>query len=56
MAAMHTTATLIDRGDGSYEASLKLDSGGTWQVTITAKRDGQVIGTKQMSVSATGGM
>jgi len=56
MAAMHATATLIDRGNGGYEAPLKLDTGGTWQVTITAKRDGKVIGTKQMSVSAAGGM
>jgi RND family efflux transporter MFP subunit len=56
MAAMHATATLIDGGNGSYEAPLKLDAGGTWQVTITAKRDGNVIATKQMSVSATGGM
>ena len=56
MAAMHASATLADRGNGNYEAPLKLDSGGTYQVTITAKRNGQTIGTKQMSVSATGGM
>jgi len=32
------------------------EPGGTWQVTITARRGGQVIGTRQMSVNATGGM
>jgi hypothetical protein len=56
MAAMHTTAMLVDRDNGTYEAPLKLDSGGTWQVTITARHDGKVLATKQMSVSAAGGM
>ncbi len=31
-------------------------SGGTWQVTVTVQRGGQTIATKQLSVSATGGM
>jgi len=35
---------------------VQLYSGGTWQVTITVQRGGQTIGTKQFSVSATGGM
>jgi RND family efflux transporter MFP subunit len=56
MAAMHTTAMLVDRDNGTYEAPLKLDSGGTWHVTITARHDGKVLATKQMSVSAAGGM
>ena len=33
-----------------------LGSGGTWQVTITAQKNGQTIATKQMSVTSTGGM
>jgi Cu(I)/Ag(I) efflux system membrane fusion protein/cobalt-zinc-cadmium efflux system membrane fusion protein len=56
MAAEHASATLMDKGDGSYEAPLQLPSGGTWQVTVTARRNGQAIGTKQLSVDATGGM
>jgi RND family efflux transporter MFP subunit len=56
MAAIKKTATLSDRGDGTYEAPLELPSGGSYQVTLTATRNGQTIGSKQLSVNATGGM
>lgn len=56
MAAEHASATLVEKVDGSYEAPLQLPSGGTWQVTITVRHNGQTIGTKQVSVDATGGM
>jgi Cu(I)/Ag(I) efflux system membrane fusion protein/cobalt-zinc-cadmium efflux system membrane fusion protein len=56
MAAQHAAATLQDKGQGLYEGPLALDSGGTWQVTITAQRGGQIVATKQLSLSATGGM
>lgn len=56
MAAMRTPVTLSEKGGGIYEGSGDLGSGGTWQVTILARKDGQTIGSKQMSVSATGGM
>ncbi len=56
MAAMRTAVTLSDKGNGMYEGSGQLESGGTWQVTILAKKDGQVVASKQLSVSATGGM
>jgi RND family efflux transporter MFP subunit len=56
MAAMRTPVTLNDKGNGVYESSGQLDSGGNWQVTILAKKNGQVIASKQMSVNATGGM
>ncbi len=56
MAAMRTTITLSDKGNGLYEGSGQLESGGTWQVTIVAKKNGQVIASKQLSVNATGGM
>jgi len=56
MAAMRTTATLTDKGNGLYEGTGELGSGGTWQVTITAVKNGQTLATKQMNVSATGGM
>ena len=56
MAAMKTTATLTDKGNGLYEGSGELGSGGTWQVTITAQKNGQTVAGKQMNVSATGGM
>lgn len=56
MAAMRTVTALAEKGNGLYEAPLQLETGGTWQVTVTVQRDGQTIGTKQLSVSATGGM
>lgn len=56
MASMNTTATLTGKGNGLYEGAGSLGSGGTWQVTIAAQKNGQTIATKQMSVAATGGM
>lgn len=56
MAAMKTTTKLNDNGDGLYEGTGSLGSGGTWQVTIVAQKNGQTIATKQLSVSVTGGM
>jgi Cu(I)/Ag(I) efflux system membrane fusion protein/cobalt-zinc-cadmium efflux system membrane fusion protein len=56
MAAMRDVVTLAEKGNGLYEGSVKLETGGTWQVTVTVQRGGQTIATKQLSVSATGGM
>jgi RND family efflux transporter MFP subunit len=56
MAAMNTTTKLIDKGNGMYEGTGSLGSGGTWQVTISVQKNGQVIATKQLRVNATGGM
>ena len=53
---MNTTAKLPDKGNGLYEGNGTLGSGGTWQVNITVQKNGQVMATKQFSVSATGGM
>jgi Cu(I)/Ag(I) efflux system membrane fusion protein/cobalt-zinc-cadmium efflux system membrane fusion protein len=56
MAAVHATATLADKGDGLYEGSLQLPTGGTWQVTVTVQSGGQTVATKRLTLSATGGM
>jgi len=56
MAASHASATLVDKGSGFYEGSVQLDSGGTWSVTVTVQRGGQTLATRQLSVSAAGGM
>jgi Cu(I)/Ag(I) efflux system membrane fusion protein/cobalt-zinc-cadmium efflux system membrane fusion protein len=56
MAAMNSTAKLNDKGNGLYEGSGSLGSGGTWQVTISVQKNGQVIATKQLHVNVTGGM
>lgn len=56
MAAMNTSATLTEKGNGLYEGIGSLGSGGTWQVTITVQKSRQTIATKQLRVNATGGM
>ncbi len=56
MAAMRTVSKLSDKGGGNYEGQGKLESGGTWQVTIVAQKNGQTLLSKQLAVSAEGGM
>ncbi len=56
MAAMSASAKLAEKGGGLYEGLAVLSMGGTWQVTVTAKQQGQVIATKKFNVNATGGM
>ena len=56
MAAMRDIATLTDKGNGLYQGPVQLQTGGTWQVTVRVQRGGQTIATKQLSISATGGM
>jgi RND family efflux transporter MFP subunit len=56
MAAMNTSTRLIDKGNGMYEGSGSLGSGGTWQATISVQKNGQSIATKQLRVNVTGGM
>lgn len=56
MSAMKVTVDLSDKGNGQYEGQGDLGSGGTWQASIVARQNGAVIATKQLSVTATGGM
>ena len=42
MVAMNATAKLSDKGNGLYEGAGSLGSGGTWRVTITAQKNGQL--------------
>jgi RND family efflux transporter MFP subunit len=56
MAAMKTSVDLTDRGGGKYEGKGDLGSGGTWQVSITARQNGTVTASKQLTLNATGGM
>jgi hypothetical protein len=53
---MKTVINATDKGGGMYEGTGDLGSGGTWQVTITASQNGQVIANRQLTVNATGGM
>lgn len=56
MAAMRTAVELADRGAGNYQGQANLQSGGSWQVSIVARRSGQVLGSTQLTVDAAGGM
>src|SRR5215831_14505139 len=56
MAAMNVVTTLAEKSKGVYEGRVDLDSGGTWQITISAAKDGAVVATKQLSIAAEGGM
>lgn len=56
MAAMTNKFELHDSGSGAYDGSGVLQSGGLWQVTITAQKNGQRLAVKQLHVNAAGGM
>jgi RND family efflux transporter MFP subunit len=56
MSAMRTVVTLADQGGGVYAGRGNLTTGGTWQVTITAQKDGRTIAAQQFTVSTEGGM
>ncbi len=56
MGAMNVTTQLTEKSAGLYDGAGVLESGGTWQVTVTAKQNGQTIGSKQMRINAEGGM
>lgn len=56
MAAMRTSADLTESGAGTYVGPLTLASGGTWQVTVVARKAGRTIAQEQVSLTATGGM
>ena len=56
MAAIRKVTTLAEKGSGIYEGTIELETGGTWQVTLTVQRNGQTVATQQLSLSVTGGM
>jgi Cu(I)/Ag(I) efflux system membrane fusion protein/cobalt-zinc-cadmium efflux system membrane fusion protein len=56
MPAMRVPARLNEVRAGTYSGAVDLASGGTWQVTITVKRNGQTVAVKSTSVDAAGGM
>ncbi|MGA8729427.1 MAG: FixH family protein [Terracidiphilus sp.] len=56
MAAERAVTTLADKGDGRYEGTLQLPSGGTWQVTLSVQRGGQTFAAKQLTLNVAGGM
>lgn len=55
MAAKRVSVALVDRGGGAYQGAAELPSGGTWQVTILAQKNGATIATRQLSIDAAEG-
>jgi hypothetical protein len=56
MSAIQTTVSLTDKGSGWYEGLGSLSSGGAWQTTITAQRNGKLLATKLLHVHVEGSM
>ncbi|MGH8259926.1 MAG: efflux RND transporter periplasmic adaptor subunit [Steroidobacteraceae bacterium] len=56
MAARRASAQLTDRGRGVYMGIVKLPSGGTWRVTLLARKNGKTLATRQLSLNVTGSM
>ena len=55
MAANFAAAvTLSAKGQGVYEGSLELDSGGTWHVAVAVQRAGTTIATKMLNCRRNG--
>jgi RND family efflux transporter MFP subunit len=56
MAAKREEFRLAEKSAGIYAGAGNLPSGGNWKVTIVARKDGQVVANKQLTVNVTGGM
>lgn len=56
MAAIHKQFALADQGGGNYQGTGNLPMGGAWHVTIVARQGGQVVASKQLSLTVAGGM
>lgn len=56
MAAMNVVTPLGEKAAGVYEGQVNLETGGTWQISVTATKGGAVIAAKQLSLNAEGGM
>ncbi|HLY60559.1 MAG TPA: efflux RND transporter periplasmic adaptor subunit [Terriglobia bacterium] len=56
MGAMSVVSNLSDKGGGVYEGRGELESGGTWQVTVVAQKNGQTLVNKQIRVDVEGEM
>jgi Cu(I)/Ag(I) efflux system membrane fusion protein/cobalt-zinc-cadmium efflux system membrane fusion protein len=55
MAAINVVTALSEKSGGMYEGQANLESGGTWQLTVTAMKNGAALATKQLSLNAEGG-
>lgn len=55
MAQAKSHLALTERGGGLYEGQGELGSGGRWQVTIEARKQGHVVARRQTTLTAAGG-
>jgi membrane fusion protein, copper/silver efflux system len=55
MPAVREEFRLPDKGAGIYAGSGNLPGGGNWNVTLIARKNGQVVASKQLTVNAAGG-
>jgi len=56
MSTMRVEANATPKENGAYAATVNLESGGTWSVNVTADKNGKQIASRQLSMSAPGGM
>ena len=56
MSAMRVEANARPKENGVYAATINLESGGSWSVSVTANKSGQQIASRQLSMSVPGGM
>jgi Cu(I)/Ag(I) efflux system membrane fusion protein/cobalt-zinc-cadmium efflux system membrane fusion protein len=54
MAAIKALTALTPQGNGTYAGDIDLQSGGTWQETIMATKDGRTLAVKQSDVTVSG--
>jgi len=52
MAPMRSTAKLQPMGNGEYAGQVDVPMAWTWETTVTAKKDGKVIGSARTSITA----
>jgi len=55
MAAINIVTPMVEKGNGVYEGTVNLESGGTWQLTVTAVKNGIALATKQLTLNVEGG-
>jgi RND family efflux transporter MFP subunit len=56
MPPMRAQANAAEEKPGVYAADLELGSGGTWQATVVAAKDGKTLATRQLNLSVAGPM
>lgn len=52
MPPMSSNGMLLDKGNGMYEGTVEIAMAWTWDTVITVRKNGELLGTKQTSVTA----